>query len=827
MKNYILILALLSLTLAPFAATAQDSFNEGWTFWSDSKPEKVSLTLPHDAMIEEQRVPGTSYGHHNSYFPGGVYHYEKAFEATPEMAGGHVTIRFGGVYRNARVSLNGKALNCLTNPEGMLGNRSDHLNKTMNYGYSAFYVIADGKLKTGKNIIRVDVDNSEVPNSRWYQGSGIFRPVTILVQGKDYIQNVAVKTLDIAPAKVEFSVLHTDGSTASVEVFDGEDKVAGGEGDKVSLEIPEAHLWSAESPYLYKAVVSLKKDGKVVDKRVEEFGVRTLQWSTAGFLVNGKQVLLRGGCIHHDEGILGSEEYQEAADRKIAILKSYGFNAIRSAHNPISEELLRACDRQGMYVMDELWDMWYHHKTDFDNATYFMDTYDRDIESFVWKDYNHPSVIMYSIGNEVTEPVGRIGLDVGQDIIDRLHELDPSRPVTAGINLAILSSAAMPRRRPVSQDTEGEDPVNTMTKNLDSESFNKMMSSFGTGMGSRTTSHMVDSVTSPILDRLDIAGYNYAEARYPIEGEQHPDRIVVGSETMPYTISQNWAMVEKYPYLIGDFMWTAWDYIGEVGLGGWYYAGKDEHPSFTKQYPWILSYAGAIDIIGNPTGEALLAKAVWDTDVKEPYIGVEPVSDQILYKAPWRGNFTIPSWSWRGVDGMKTNIEVYSNQARVRLYLNKKLVGEKEVVNHVARFEGVPYKAGTLKAEAISADGKKYSSSLVSATGSPRLSLNVEGQKDKDGKALAHKKGDVVYVDVAITGDKGIVIANDDRKLSVSLSGCELLGFGSANPKTEESYCTGTYTSYQGRALAVVRLTADAAAITVNGEGLAPVTSSL
>ena len=405
-------------------------------------------------------------------------------------------------------------------------------------------------------------------------------------------------------------------------------QIVSAEGDNVELNIDNAKLWSAESPYLYKAVVELKQNGKTIEKQEKQFGIREITWSAQGLKVNGKDVLLKGGCLHHDNGILGAAEYDDAAFRKVALLKKYGFNAIRSSHNPLSEAMLKACDELGMYVMDELWDMWYITKTEFDYSKDFYDNYVEDIRHFVKKDFNHPSVIMYSIGNEVGEPAEEKGVALAKELINRLHQADNSRPVTAGINLMIIGLTKMG----VNIFQQSNSAMMGGGQQITSEQYNMMMTNSSEQMSMATLQPAFDEATTPVLDALDIAGYNYASVRYPIEGTAHPNRVVVGSETYPQDLAKNWAMVEEMPYVVGDFMWTALDYIGEIGLGAWYYSNDPDFAN--KTYPWKLFGGGAIDLIGNPTGEAFWAKAIWTKQV-EPNIAVRPIHKENLVKSMW------------------------------------------------------------------------------------------------------------------------------------------------------------------------------------------------
>ncbi len=365
-------------------------------------------------------------------------------------------------------------------------------------------------------------------------------------------------------------------------------------GDQAELEIPDAALWSEDSPELYQCCAILKDNGTVVDSAEVTFGIRRLEWSAKGFFVNGKETLLRGGCIHHDNGLLGAAAFSKAEERRVRILKENGFNAIRSSHNPISSAMLEACDKYGVYVMDEAWDMWYKPKMKHDYALDFEKYWQEDLSAMIQRDYHHPSVIMYSIGNEVSEPHDERGLSLAGKLVDAVRRLDPTRPVTCGLNLMILQTAAKGKAVSKADTENGKEEAAKMPAPTNSTMFNMMAAMIGTGMNKSAANKEVDAAASPVLDLLDIGGYNYASGRYPLEGDLHPERVIVGSETFPQDIAKNWEMVKKYPYLIGDFMWTAWDYLGEAGLGAWTY--HKDGCTFDKPYPWLLADAGAVDI---------------------------------------------------------------------------------------------------------------------------------------------------------------------------------------------------------------------------------------
>ena len=741
-------------------------FNVNWTC------NGTAVTLPHDAQLTEPRSKDASNGGHG-YFPGGVYTYEKRFQVPAAWQGKVLILEFEGVYKYATVSLNGKEL--AFHP----------------YGYTNFFVELEN-LVSDENTLTVVADNSKLPNSRWYSGSGIYRPVWLYVCEKNGIrpESVKVDTLSIGPAIVRV----TSPVDGMVSIYDGEKFVASGEGKVVELTIPNAKLWSDETPHLYRAVVTSGSD--VWEER---FGIRKIEWSNKGLFINGKETLLRGGCVHHDHGILGAATYDKSEYRRVKILKENGFNAIRSSHNPASRAMLEACDELGMYVMDETFDMWYNRKSPYDYGLDFAKNWEADVTAMESRDHNHPSVILYSIGNEVAEPFEQKGVDAGQKMIDLLHKLDPSRPVTCGVNLMIIGRAA--KGRGIYQDGEqktgnaNQPQKKEKTQNA-SLMFNIIASFVGTGMNKGGNSPKVDAVTTPFCDALDIVGYNYGSGRYPLEEKAHPNRVIFGSETFPQDIHKNWQMVKKYPYIVGDFMWTSWDYLGEAGIGAWSYTGG---MPFNRPYPWLLAGAGVIDILGNPDGSCKYASTVWGLEAN-PVIVVRPANHPGVRpsKSVWRGTNAILSWSWNGCEGNKTIVEVYSNQVTVELYLNSKLLGRKKVKECKAEFK-IPYAPGKLEAVSFDASGRETGrNTLESATGKAHLSVQPEQTEAMPGE--------IVYIPVNILGDNGLVESNADRTVTVTVENGELLAFGSANPCTTEQYHTGTFTTYYGRAMAIVRM---------------------
>ncbi len=765
------------------------SFNTDWTVTDETGVSK-QVTLPHDAMFERVRSRDAKAGDAQGFYPGGAYVYEKTFEAPAEWENQTILFQFEGVYQDAKVYFNG------VQAEG-----------PRPYGYIPFFVSADGKLDYGKtNTIRVECDNMNQPASRWYSGAGIYRPVWLWVGGKDALcpEGIRCTTKSTLPPTLEVAV-QSVGEADALEVaicekgtdtvlVSGEAAVEGGCG-VMTLVTPAAKLWSADEPNLYDVCVTLKKGGEAVDCAVERTGFRQIAYNSAqGLLINGKSVLLKGGCIHHDNGVLGAKTFAEAEARRVRILKEAGFNAIRMAHNPASAALIAACDEMGMYLMDEAWDMWYQHKNPGDYATFWEDNYLGDLKAMVDRGYNHPSIILWSIGNEVSEPAHEKGIEKTKEMTAYLHEIDGTRPVTGGFNLMIISQAA--KGKGLYDEGGAAQADKTKDMGMNSTMYNMMVSMVGSGMTKAANSSKVDKVCSPSLDALDIAGYNYASGRYPMEGKLHPNRVIFGSETFPQDIAKNWDMVKKFPYVVGDFMWTAWDYLGENGIGAWTY--EKDGGAFAKPYPWKTADAGAFNLIGDGDAQVALAQAAWDvTDV--PFVGVQPVNhpETKVRKAAWRGTNAMASWAWRGCDGNKAILEVYSNAASCEVTVNGKSLGKKKLKGCKATYK-TRYAAGTLTVTAYDASGNVTKTrTLVSAEGA--LSLVPAPEK------ATVSAGELIFIPVSICGENGVLESNADAKVSVTVEGGELLGFGSGNPRGEENYLDGAYTTWYGRALAVVK----------------------
>lgn len=765
-------------------------WNNDWIFYTESNRKPLSVTLPHDAMLHGERSALSPGKDAVGYFTGDIYHYKKIFRVdSPDIS--HVSILFDGVYQNATIILNGKKV-------------GQH-----HYGYTPFEVVLDSALSfTDDNELEVIVDNSKLPNSRWYSGGGIYRDVYLLTSSEDYIKpgKIKIDTLSINPPTIrvhtEVSASLCDEEFLTVEIYDGENQVSHQSGSDVTIVLPNAELWCEDHPKLYSAVVTLSKKDKILDRDTVSFGIRTLAWSTEGFFVNNVNTLLRGGCIHHDNGILGACSFAEAELRKIHRLKAMGYNAIRMGHTPASKALLDACDQCGMYVMDEAFDMWFCHKNKYDYATYFMDDYKTDLTAMIEHDYNHPSVILYSIGNEIGEPARPEGIEVAKKMYELVHSMDASRPITAGINFMILMLSSMGKGLYdegglAAQNANKVPQENAPVKERKSGSllFNTMMTVMGKGINRVGNTKKADMATTEIIDILDIAGYNYASGRYKKEGKKHPDRIIIGSETYPQDIFDNWNKVKKLSYLIGDFMWTAWDYLGEAAIGSWNYEGI----SMTNiKYPWLLSCAGCFDIIGVPDAQAFYAATVW-RQLTDPYIGVRPLNHPGIRvtKAAWRGTNAISSWSWRNCENQKALIEVYADADAIELFLNDKCVGKHKTRKMKALFK-VPYEKGILEAISYDASGAQIGRSVLTSA-SDKLHIEISAEQK-------YTSGELVFIDLTIADENQIIESNADTILNVEVKNGKLIGLGSAKPNPTLSYVGNKVETYYGRALAVVQI---------------------
>ncbi|MBO6159550.1 MAG: DUF4982 domain-containing protein [Firmicutes bacterium] len=782
----------------------KSDFNRGWTVRKEGSDKIRKVNLPDDAMLFEARRKDAPAGSGSGYFETGKYIYEKEWDISEEQAGKTLILECEGVYQNASVLLNGEKLN------------------EWPYGYTNFFTNLSGKVQPGRNVLTVIADNEKAPNSRWYSGSGIYREVSLYEAGDQYIDPEGIRVDVISQSKVKISVSGSweEGTKALVQILDGDQVVAQGESGE-TFKLENARLWSAETPELYIAKACLVKDGKVLDEACARFGIRELSWGPKGFKVNGKEVLLRGGCIHHDNGILGAAAFRDAEYRKVRILKEAGFNAIRSSHNPASKALLDACDELGMYVMDEAFDMWLIQKNPFDfGGDTFKAWWKKDVKAMVQKDVNHPSVVMYSLGNEISDLGIAEGQEIEKEMAAYVRSLDDSRPLTMGINLMLAVMAAKGKGL-YGKDKDGNDKGNGASglDNMPTSSvFNAMMNKMGNMMDMAAASAGADKIVEKVSGVLDMPGYNYATSRYKKEVKKYPLRPFTGSETMPQNLYKNWQLVKKLPNLTGDFMWTSWDYLGESAIGTIQYKDKK-----TKQHVEegliISGGAGIIDICGKKRPEVGWGKLIWNlTD--QPTIGVDPLThaDHFRQASMWRVTDAIGSWSWPGYEGRKTNVTVYANTPVVELLINGQQVAKGKTKEDKVIFKDIVYTPGKIEALAIDAAGREIGRALLtSAEGPARISLKPEKT------SLTANGQDLCFVDIDLVGENGETISSQDQKLSIRVEGAaSLQAFGSARPHMAEIFVSDTHTTFYGKALAVIRAGYEAgkAVVTVSGEGL-------
>lgn len=762
----------------------------GWTcrHLGDTAPGKP-VTLPHDAMLAEPRTALSAGGTNTGWYEEYDYEYRRTLTVPEnELADTHI-LEFEGVYHNAEVWLNGQK--AAFRP----------------YGYTNFYVDCAPYLHAGENELRVIARNADQPNSRWYSGAGIYRPVQLwTAQGPHIALNgVKIRTLSLAPAVVEVRVKTTAPGTVRLMMDDLPAVQQESDGEAVfTLTLDNARLWTPETPNLYTCRVSFADD-----EVTETFGVRKVEWGTDVFLLNGKRYIIQGACIHHDNGLLGAVCDPDAVARKVRLLKENGYNAIRSAHNPCSKALLTECDRQGMLVMDEYIDHWYIHKTEHDYVDYFNEWWRQDLTDMVEKDYNHPCVVLYSTGNEVSETAQKRGIALTKEMTDFLHGLDDSRPVTCGVNIffnflssigfGVYSDEKAKKEAERAEKAKQRGEKAARKKAVGSQFFNNLAGLLGDEFMKRgATLHGCDVKTRDAFANMDIAGYNYGIYRYKHDLKKYPQRLILGSETFCNDAYKFREMAKSEPRLVGDFVWAGMDYLGEVMVGSWEYADYAE--TFDGGPGWVSAGSGRIDLTGKPLGEALYTRVALEAD-NGPYIAVCPVNHTGDRHSPsaWKMTNAMPSWSWTGCEGRKANVEVYARAARVELVLNGHTVGSKTLKNDcVARFS-IPYESGTLEAVSYdAADHEMGRCKLQSAGGTTRLT--------PDAEEPTVKPGHLCYVRLRYTDENGITKPLARGSIQVQVRGGTLVGLGSACPFNKHSYLDSETDTYYGEALAIVRM---------------------
>ncbi|MBN2807488.1 MAG: DUF4982 domain-containing protein [Prolixibacteraceae bacterium] len=767
------------------ASERKQSFNDNWKFLlgdtigAGSKDfddnEWRSLELPHDWSIEGKTDMDNPTRGAGGYFPSGVGWYRKTFSIPEDWKNKKIAIYFEGVYMNAEVMINGKSLG--VHP----------------YGYTSFSYDLTSYLAFDKeNILAVRVDNSQQMNSRWYSGSGIYRHVWLMVHNPVHVAHweTTITTPEVSSemATVQVKTLIKNETEnpqtvkVNIKLLDKNSKEAGiGE---TEIEMParsemEVHqtinvanplLWNLDSPDLYQAKIQVMNGRKILDETTTNFGIRTIKYSTEnGFQLNGKTVNMNGGCVHHDNGCLGAAAYNRAEERKIELLKKAGFNAVRTSHNPPSEAFLDACDRLGLLVMNESFDCWHISKNTYDYARFFDQWWQHDIEAMVKRDRNHPSIIMWSIGNEIPERKEPRAVETAKILVEAIKKIDDTRPITSAV------------------------------------------------VGWGNDWYVFDS----LFAAHDVAGYNYHLNSAPDDHQRVPSRIIVHTESYPNDAFANWKLVTNNNYVIGDFVWTAMDYLGESGIGRWYYTGETPGEHWEHEFfPWHGAYCGDIDLIGWRKPISHYRSMLYNDD-KKLYMAVrEPEPEGKEIKGTWWSVWpTWESWTWPGFEGKNIQVEVYSMYPKVKLYLDDKLIGEQATTidqQFKATFT-LPYATGQLKAVGVENDQEVESTTLQTAGQSALIKLNADRQDIKaDGQDLS-------FVIVEITDKDGTIQPNADNLLEFTIEGeGTIVGVDNADLKDLDSYVGSSRKAFKGRALVVIKSTHHAGNIhlTVTSPGL-------
>jgi len=776
MKKLILIISLVCLGIQGNAQIFSNSgtlFDSDWRFHPGGSQRAENpdfddsswrlLDLPHDWSIEN--LPGTSSPFNRDaisqvsggFTTGGTGWYRKSFIVPADQMGKRIIIQFDGVYMNAEVWINGKS--CGNHP----------------YGYTSFWFDLTDHIKFGqKNVISVKVRN-EGENSRWYSGSGIYRHVWLKLVNPVHVAqwgtavtsseiktnsakvNISVKVNNHSgnntTVKLVSSIISPDGSAAGKT--ESEQLISSKDAAVYAREIlvTNPKLWDIESPQLYKAINEVFVNGELVDRTETNFGIRNIQFDVVnGFQLNGKPLKLKGGCFHHDHGPLGAKSFDRAEERRVELLKASGYNALRCSHNPPSSAFLDACDRLGMLVIDEAFDMWQYPKNPADYSLWFYQWWKKDIESMIKRDRNHPSVILWSIGNEIPGMDSQEVVETARMLAEFVRKTDPSRPVTAAVN------------------------------NLNPKK-------------------------DPYFAALDIAGYNYGsggdhlkENIFKTDHDRVPSRIMIQTESYPLVAFQSWMDVLDHPWLLGDFVWTAFDYIGEASIG---WLGYWQRQDF---YPWNLAYCGDIDICGWKRPQSFYRDALWKNNQLSVF--VEPPAPSFkenperMSWSKWHWTDVVSNWNWGEYEGKAMKIVAYSSCENAELLVNNKSYGKKPTnrsTQYTASWD-VPYQKGEVRV--VGYQGNKAVNTVFIKTAGDVVQINLSA----DRKIIKADGQDLSYITVELADKNNVRNPLAENLLKFQIEGAgTIAGVGNANPVSTESYQAHQRKAWQGRCLVIVR----------------------
>ncbi len=742
-------------------AQAPDFDDSGWRV----------LDLPHDWSIEDLNIVDTSInriisgpfdsesigGKHSGYTVGGIGWYRKHLKMPQADSGKIIYINFDGIYTNSKIWVNGKLV-C-----------------TQPYGYSAFWIDISDLLyfSEEENIIAVQVNNNKV-SSRWYSGSGIYRDVSLRKVNQIHFEpwGIFVSTPKVTTSEAEVSVSmevknkSSDNQDISIKanIVDSQNNIVASKviitriHEKISsktqikLKIRSPHLWSPENPSLYKLQCFIMQDKNVLDSCNTEFGIRNIEYdSERGMLLNGQKIILKGGAVHSNNGCLGAAAHHDAEKRRVRILKETGFNAVRCAHNPPSSVFLDECDRQGLLVIDEAFDVWETPKIPDDYHKYFKDFWEVDLRNMILRDRNHPSIFSWSIGNQIRTAKDSITISYAQLLAGFTRSLDPTRPVTANV--------FMP--------DNWIDGPNEKWKSYDA-----------------------------FISTLDIAGYSYQSAQYQQDHQRLPDRIMFSSEINPKDCFKNWMRVLDNEYVIGNFTWTAMDYMGEAS-SGWLGFNPPEI------FPWHSTYCGDIDLCGFRNPRSYYRDILFNNGKQISMFVHSPIpSFEGENKSLWGWNDVKASWTWDEFNEVPLKVDVYSAFDSVKLYLNNKLLGTKansRNTEFISTWQ-VPFQKGTLMAIGYNMDGISDTCYLRSTEEPYAIRLVPEKEK------MNANKQDLCFTIVEVIDKNGQWVPYADNLITFDIKGDgSLLAVGNGNPTSLESYQQPYRKAYEGKCLLVIK----------------------
>lgn len=809
-------------------------FNKGWEFSTDSLIHHKIIDLPHDFSMEivsatndETHIGPFSTtspnGRSLGYFMDGTGWYRKVFTVSREDRGKQFSLLFDGAYMETDVMVNGKTL-------------IQHKN-----GYTPFYVDITSALKAEgqANEIIVKVRNFG-KNSRWFSGSGIYRDVTLVVTEPIHVAQwgtyITTPNISTSSAEVDLKVKVVNDrkqqTSSSVKVIIKDQKgalvttlhkvlsLAASSQQEVDFQTLIAHpqLWSVDNPSLYNAEIQvLSSTGKVLDFTVQEFGIRSISCSAkTGLLLNGEPILLKGGCVHHDNGLLGAVAYKTAEYRRVRQLKENGYNAVRCAHNPPSKHFLEACDKLGLLVIDEFSDMWEQPKNIDDYAQFFKECWESDLESMLLRDRNHPSIIMWSIGNEIPNWSIADASRLGKQLSDKVRSMDATRLVTQGITGAYI--------------------------------------------------HMEWDNSQYTFQHLDVAGYNYLRDKYDSDHEKFPERVIVCTESYPNQSYKYWKDAMEKPYVIGDFVWTALEHLGESGCGSsryidqnqaeqqgvafqtsmgpkegmnpammWMGGGgnatltadnqkktadkKEEKPAEipfwmrpAKLPTTYINWCGDLDLIGDIKSQGRYRNVMWDISPIEILVheSIPEGKKETMNLWGWPNEQAI--WHWPGHEGKTLQVKVVTKAAKVRLEVNSKIVATQDVGDELtALFEDVEYQPGNIVAIALDKNGKELESKMLKTPGEPHAVRITREQNNIDNK--------IVYLHLEIVDKEGNTVP-EKYPLSFQIKGAEFVSAGNGAKDDMYSFRSETPSTYLGNAMLIVRPTSEKIEVTASSPNL-------